>query len=172
MKRISAVVRVIVVTLAVLGGKVATPLAPPATAASISLTDLKTRALYYQRINDLPNRQATVDSISRPRRRASCDGFSPAGTRPTPARRSTPRCRPICRPRAVFVVLGSALKSTGAISAKIVRRLGGHEGLGRVSNSAVLVTGGAPKNGFTEGQVMHDWLVAAGIPETRILVEK
>jgi len=176
MKRISAVVRVIVVTLAVLGGTVATPLAPPATAASISLTDLKTRALYYQRINDLPNRQATVDSITAasPWQGQLWTEFLArwdAANANTQINTEVPADLPA--EGHVFVVLGSALKSTGAISAKIVRRLEvAMKALAAYPNSAVLVTGGAPKNGFTEGQVMHDWLVAAGIPETRILVEK
>jgi hypothetical protein len=35
----------------------------------------------------------------------------------------------------------------------------------------VLVSGGAPKSGVTEGEAMHDWLVDNGVPEERITTE-
>lgn len=38
-------------------------------------------------------------------------------------------------------------------------------------NSYILVTGGVKKNGWTEGDRMHDWLVEHGVADNRILVE-
>lgn len=175
MKQFSAVVRVIVVALAVLAGTLAPAVASPAQAATVSLTELKTRALYYQRVNDLANRQASVDSITAasPWQGQLWTEFLArwdAANRNIKINTEVPADLPA--EGHVFVVLGSALKATGAISAKLERRLQvAMKALAAYPNSSVLVTGGAPKNGFTEGQVMHDWLVAAGVPESRILVE-
>ena len=175
MKQFNATVRVLLVSLALLLGLVA-PATTPAQAATVSVTDLRTRALYYQRVGDLANRQATVDSITAasPWQGQLWTDFLARwdeANRNVKINLKVPADLP--GEGHVFVVLGSALKSTGAISAKIERRLQvAMQALAAYPNSSVLVTGGAPKNGITEGQAMHDWLIAAGIPEGRIMVEK
>ena len=141
----------------------------------MSVTDLRTRALYYQRVGDLANRQATVDSITAasPWQGQLWTDFLARwdeANRNVKINLEVPADLP--GEGHVFVVLGSALKSTGAISAKIERRLQvAMQALAAYPNSSVLVTGGAPKNGITEGQAMHDWLIAAGIPAGQLHYE-
>jgi uncharacterized SAM-binding protein YcdF (DUF218 family) len=72
----------------------------------------------------------------------------------------------------VFVVLGASLSSTGTVTTQLKNRLAvALTALAAYPNSKVLVTGGAPKNGHTEGEVMRDWLIANGIAADRILAE-
>lgn len=71
-----------------------------------------------------------------------------------------------------FIVLGFALKSDGTMEDELVGRLQvALNSAKKYPNSYVLVTGGVEKNGWTEGDRMHDWLVANGLPEERIIVE-
>lgn len=72
-----------------------------------------------------------------------------------------------------FIVLGFALKSDGTMEDELIGRLEvAKASAEKYPESYVLVTGGVEKNGWTEGQRMHDWLVANGIAEERIIVEK
>lgn len=72
----------------------------------------------------------------------------------------------------VFVVLGFALKSDGEMEDELVGRLEvALNSAEKYPNSFVLVTGGVEKNGWTEGDRMHDWLVEHGLSEDRIIVE-
>jgi DUF218 domain/FIVAR domain len=71
-----------------------------------------------------------------------------------------------------FIVLGFALKPDGTMEDELVGRLQvALNSAKKYPNSYVLVTGGVMKNGWTEGDRMHDWLVANGLPEERIIVE-
>lgn len=71
-----------------------------------------------------------------------------------------------------FVVLGFALKSDGTMQSELVGRLEtALASAQKYPNSYILVTGGVKKNGWTEGDRMHDWLVEHGVADNRILVE-
>lgn len=71
-----------------------------------------------------------------------------------------------------FVVLGFALKSDGTMQPELIGRLQtALASAKKYPNSYILVTGGVKKNGWTEGDRMHDWLVENGVDNDRILVE-
>lgn len=71
-----------------------------------------------------------------------------------------------------FVVLGFALDSDGKMEDELIGRLEvALSSAEKYPNSYVLVTGGVEKNGWTEGDRMHDWLVDHGLSEDRIIVE-
>ena len=73
----------------------------------------------------------------------------------------------------VFVVLGSALKADGSMTAKFARRLDlAVAALQLNPESKVLVTGGAPRGGITEAEAGRNYLAAKGIDPARILVEE
>ncbi|TQS71143.1 YdcF family protein [Ornithinibacillus gellani] len=72
----------------------------------------------------------------------------------------------------VFVVLGFALKDNGEMEDELIGRLEvALRSAEKYPNSYVLVTGGVEKNGWTEGDRMHDWLIENGLSEDRIIVE-
>lgn len=72
----------------------------------------------------------------------------------------------------VFVVLGFALNNDGTMRDELIGRLEvALRSAEKYPNSYVLVTGGVEKNGWTEGDRMHDWLVEHGLSEDRIIVE-
>lgn len=71
-----------------------------------------------------------------------------------------------------FIVLGFALNSDGTMKPELVGRLEtALASAKKYPNSYILVTGGVKKNGWTEGDRMHDWLIEQGLPESRIIVE-
>ncbi|MDF9824175.1 hypothetical protein M2475_000525 [Breznakia sp. PF5-3] len=72
-----------------------------------------------------------------------------------------------------FVVLGFALNNdTGQMEPELIGRLEVAKASAlKYPNSYILVTGGVEKHGNTEGDLMHDWLVAEGIDDNRIIVE-
>lgn len=71
-----------------------------------------------------------------------------------------------------FVVLGYALNPDGTMTDELVGRLQtALDAAKKYPNSYVLVTGGAEKNGWTEGIRMRDWLLAHGLQENRLIVE-
>lgn len=74
--------------------------------------------------------------------------------------------------RHAFVVLGSALTSSGRPSAKFEARLQlAYDALTACPTAKVLITGGAPKAGITEAARGRAWLTAVGIDPARILIE-
>lgn len=71
-----------------------------------------------------------------------------------------------------FVVLGFALTSNGEMKDELIGRLEvALKSAEKYPDSYILVTGGVEKNGWTEGDRMHDWLVEHGVSEERIIVE-
>ena len=71
-----------------------------------------------------------------------------------------------------FIVLGFALNSDGTMTDELIGRLEvALNSAKKYPYSYVLVTGGVKKNGWTEGDRMHDWLLDHGLPEERIIVE-
>ncbi|HLS09510.1 YdcF family protein [Lentibacillus sp.] len=72
----------------------------------------------------------------------------------------------------VFVVLGFALDNNGEMKDELIGRLEvALNSANKYPDAYVLVTGGVEKNGWTEGDRMHDWLVDHGLSEDRIIVE-
>lgn len=73
----------------------------------------------------------------------------------------------------VFIVLGFALNNDGTMTDELIGRLEvAKASADKYPESYVLVTGGVEKNGWTEGERMHDWLVENGVSTERIIVEQ
>lgn len=149
--------------------------APRAEAVTPPATDARARAIYFHMAGDKAQRQWTLESMTAASAwrgavwRDFLASWDQANTS-FKANLSIPEGLP--QKGHVFVVLGSALTSSGGITAKLERRLKiALTALAKYPNSKVLVTGGAPRNGKTEAQVMFNWLVARGIARARILVE-
>src|SRR5699024_5553416 len=71
-----------------------------------------------------------------------------------------------------FVVLGYALSEEGEMEETLLERLKiAKEAAEAYPDSKIIVTGGVPKQGITEADVMFDWLVENGIDEERIVKE-
>lgn len=150
--------------------------ATPADAATLSQADLRAQVLYFNRVNNLSSRTATVAALQA---NSALEGrlWTKFLTKWDAANANhntrTKLATNLPSKGHVFVVLGSALKADGTISARLVKRMElALAALKTYPKSDILVTGGAPKNGKTEGRVMYDWLLAKGIPASRILVEE
>ncbi|MFC4127247.1 YdcF family protein [Nocardia rhizosphaerae] len=75
-------------------------------------------------------------------------------------------------PETAIVVLGYGLLPDGTMRAELGNRL--HAALIQAfmsPSSPVIVTGGNPRNGITEAQVMAEWLRLRGVPAHRIFTE-
>src|SRR5699024_4377841 len=71
-----------------------------------------------------------------------------------------------------FIILGYALSDEGEMEDTLLERLKvAEEAAEAYPESKIIVTGGVPKNGVTEADVMYDWLIEQGIDETRIIKE-
>ncbi len=160
--------------LAFTGGVVVEPVSHAAEAASVA--SLKARAIYFQQARDTDERDLAVSAMaaSSTWEAGLWAGFVESWSSINNYMKMNATV-PSDLPKKghVFVVLGSALKKSGKISTKFERRLKvALKALAKYPKSMVLVTGGAPKNGHTEGEVGYKWLVANGIAKSRILVEK
>ncbi|GAB2536386.1 ElyC/SanA/YdcF family protein [Gracilibacillus alcaliphilus] len=72
-----------------------------------------------------------------------------------------------------FVLLGYALSDDGEMEDTLLKRLEvAKEAAEAYPNSKIIVSGGVPKQGITEADVMFDWLVENGIEEERIIKEE
>jgi vancomycin permeability regulator SanA len=72
----------------------------------------------------------------------------------------------------VAVILGNKVNEDGTLSDRLKSRLDCGLGLfktGRVKK--IIVSGGLGKEGFNEGDKMHDYLIANGIPDSAISVD-
>ncbi|MFE1592120.1 YdcF family protein [Nocardia sp. NPDC058705] len=84
----------------------------------------------------------------------------------------TPNLPGIYGPDTAVVVLGYGLTPEGTMREELVRRL--RAGLAQAvfaPLSPIIVTGGNPQAGLSEADAMADWLLAAGIDESRIIRE-
>lgn len=150
-------------------------LLPPRADALASLPDLKARAIYFLKAGDEVQRDLAVTSLT------STSTFEGKlwgqflGTWASINNRMTMnKTVPAGLPAKghVFVVLGSALTSSGGLTAKLERRLKlALAALKAYPNSDVLVSGGAPRNGRTEAQGMRTWLIDHGVASSRIVIE-
>lgn len=72
-----------------------------------------------------------------------------------------------------FVVLGSYLPKDGSLSTKYLRRLKlAKAAYETYPNSYILVSGGKPQSGITEGEAGLKWLVDNGVPADRVITEE
>lgn len=176
MIRLSSGKRILATLIAVLlplaGASVLVP--APATAAS-KATDLRPQVIYYQRTAQTAYRDATIASMEttsafQNELWAGFVSYWDAANKGVKINTTTPSGLPT--KGHVFVVLGSALSSSGTITAKLERRMKiALSALTAYPNSKVLVSGGAAKNGRTEAAVMRTWLISKGVSSSRILVE-
>ncbi len=177
--RQSATVRSLIATLlsAALAGMIALsgPVAPASAATSTDTTSLRAKAIYLQGKGDFDGRDAAVAALTK---QSSWQGKVwrdfvedwadvTAGMKMNTA---VPSGLPT--KNHVFILLGSALTSSGKASTKLERRLKlAAKALKAYPNSKILVSGGAPKNGKTEAAVMKSWLLANGVASSRIISE-
>ena len=71
-----------------------------------------------------------------------------------------------------IVILGYGLQPDGRMRPELIQRLeAGYVQAVLAPAAPVIVTGGNPHHGVTEAQAMAEWLVAHGIPRTRIHTE-
>lgn len=76
-------------------------------------------------------------------------------------------------PADVAVVLGSKVMPDGTPSPRLKARLDRGIELYRDNRVAfVLVSGGTGKEGFSEGLVMRDYVVAQGVPQDRVIMDE
>jgi uncharacterized SAM-binding protein YcdF (DUF218 family) len=171
-----ALVATLVVTafLAVTGGVVAD--APSHAAGTASIASLKARAIYFQQARKTTERDLAVSSMAATSAWeaklwtgfiASWSSINNSMTMNTAVPDGLPA------KGHVFVVLGSALTSSGTMSTKFERRLKlVVKALQKYPAAKVLVSGGAARNGVTEAEAGRKWLLAKDIDESRIVVEK
>lgn len=153
------------------------PLSAPvqADAASASLTDVKTRLVYFTKAARTTDRALALNALAA---QSAIDAklwtaFLTSWDAATTSQ-SLNYTPPAGLPGSghTFVVLGGSLNADGTLKAQTINRLTvAMTALAAYPNSAVLVTGGNAKSGVTEAQAMHDWLIANGIPEERITTE-
>lgn len=148
---------------------------PPASALSVSTSDLRARAIYFQKTGNTAQRALVLSSMAT---KSAWQGelwtnflaYWDTANKGLKINTKTPDGLPAAG--HVFVVLGSALSKSGKLTVKGERRLKvAVAALAKYPNSKVLVSGGAKRNGHTEAQVMQAWLVARDVDPTRILVE-
>ncbi|PWK65892.1 YdcF family protein [Aminobacter sp. AP02] len=79
---------------------------------------------------------------------------------------------PVVPGNVMVVTLGYALADDGTAEQPLLDRLGVALKVAEANPSArIMVTGGVPKSGVTEGDVMTKWLVEKGVDRDRILIE-
>lgn len=149
---------------------------PPAQAVEAATNQqLLARAIYYQQAGAVAQRDLAVKSMATSSARqaelwssfmSTWSSINNSMTMNT----SVPSGLP--QRGHVFVVLGSGLKLSGAMSPKFERRLRlAVRALAAYPTSQVLVTGGSPKAGKTEAAVGYAWLRSHGVAASRILLE-
>ncbi len=150
--------------------------APSRAAEPASATTLKAQAIYFQQKAKTADRDLAISSLatfSAWEGRLWSDFVTTWATINASMKMNPTVPDGLPAKGHVFVVLGSALKKSGAMSTKFERRLKlVVKALKKYPKAIVLVSGGAAKNGRTEAGVGYTWLRARGIAKSRILVEK
>ncbi|CAM3667556.1 YdcF family protein [Smaragdicoccus niigatensis] len=133
---------------------------------------LALQAIWSEQLDDTGTRDAAlsrlaqVDSAKAQTARNVIDGVNFAAaivpsTQPVPADSSM-----------AIVILGFGLLDDGSMRPELVSRLStGLLQANTVPDIPIVVTGGNPKRGISEGAAMQKWLLDQGVPESRILVE-
>lgn len=79
---------------------------------------------------------------------------------------------PVLQNHSMVVILGYALAEDGSMRQPLLQRLEvGLEAAKKNPDAYVMVTGGQPQSGVTEGDMMMRWLVDHGISRDRIIIE-
>jgi len=177
--RQSATVRGLIATLLslALAGMVVLvgPTASATAATSTSTAQLQTRAIYFQGKGDTSGRDAAIAALTQQsawQGKAWRDFVEDWSEITAGMKMNTAVPSGLPTKNHVFVVLGSALTSSGGVSTKLERRLKlALKALQAYPNSKILVSGGAPRNGKTEAAVMQAWLLDKGVAKSRIITE-
>jgi|GEM_PF-1288423 Uncharacterized conserved protein len=177
--RQSATARGLIATLlsAALAGMIALsgPAVSATAASGVSTTELRTRAIYFQGEGNTSGRDAAVAALTAQSawQGKAWQGFMTDWSTVTAGMKmNTAVPSGLPTKNHVFIVLGSALTSSGGVSSKLERRLKlALQAVQAYPNSKVLVSGGAPRNGKTEASVMQTWLLAKGVAKSRIITE-
>jgi uncharacterized SAM-binding protein YcdF (DUF218 family) len=149
--------------------------APAAPLGGLSDDALHSRLLYLQRTSRTTDRALALNQLAErsPFEAALWTRFLTTWDTATSSQvlnYSTPKGLPTSG--HVFVVLGASLSSTGKVTTQLTNRLKvALKALAAYPKSKVIVSGGAPKNGHTEGEVMRAWLIDNGIASNRIFAE-
>lgn len=166
---------VLVMLLALSAGVATLPPAQAATAPSVSAATLRAQAIYFQKTGSTSRRDLAVTSLAAD---SALSGqvwtdflaYWDLANKGLKIYTTTPKDLPT--DNHAFVVLGSALSSSGELTSKGTRRLKlAVTALGEYPKSRVIVSGGASRNGHTEASEMYAWLVAKGIDKDRIIRE-
>lgn len=177
--RQSATARSLIATLvsAALAGTIALvgPAMPASAAAAPSITQLRTKIIYLQGKGDSDARDAAVGGLIEQSawQGKAWQGFVTEWSKVTAGMKmNTAVPSGLPTKNHVFVVLGSALTSSGNVSTKLERRLKlALKALQAYPNAKVVVSGGAPRNGVTEAAAMQAWLLDKGVAKDRIIAE-
>lgn len=133
---------------------------------------LALQAIWSEQLDDAGTRDAAlgrlaqVDPAKERSARNVIDGVNFAAaivpsTQPVPADSSM-----------AIVILGFGLLDDGSMRPELVSRLSaGLLQANTVPGVPIVVTGGNPKRGISEGAAMQKWLLDQGVPESRIVVE-
>ena len=159
--------------LSLVGAVAGSPVARAATGTAAA--DLRVQALHFQKTGNTTQRALALSSLTAAsawQGQLWTDFMTSWDTANKGLKIYTATPDGIPAKGHVFVVLGSALTSSGQATTIVVRRLKvALAALAKYPTSTVLLSGGAPKSGRTEAKVMRDWLVAKGVDPARILLE-
>ncbi|GAA2521239.1 ElyC/SanA/YdcF family protein [Rarobacter incanus] len=170
---------------ALLPGVISAPVSSAASAATIAQTEAK--IVEFQRIgllDDVEDQLAELKKLDPAEGKAYADAthiwndslsnFTVQGSTDATNQAGIPDGLPN-DPSHVFVVLGHVLNKDGTPQQQLLDRVAvAKTAAAKYPLARIMVTGGYGASGqtiTTEGEVMHDLLVASGIPESRIIVE-
>ena len=75
-------------------------------------------------------------------------------------------------PKHTIVTLGYALADDGSMRPTLIKRLDQTLAMAKLNpRSTIIVSGGVPKQGVTEGHLMKEWLVEKGINSSRVFID-
>jgi tetratricopeptide (TPR) repeat protein len=78
----------------------------------------------------------------------------------------------VALPNHTIVTLGYALADDGTMQPTLIKRLEQTLAMAKLNpNATLIVSGGVPKQGVTEGHLMKEWLVKKGIDSSRIFID-
>lgn len=174
----------VALAMMLLSGLAVAPLSHSAVVPSASISQAKARAVEFQRVGLLGDVQEQLAQISafNPAEGAafaagtdfwnsSLSSFQITGDADPTKASGIPDGLPNLRSH-VFVVLGHVLNNDGTPSQQLINRVQvAKAAADKYPNSRIMVTGGQPRNGNTEGQVMQGLLRDLGVDDSRIIVE-
>lgn len=149
--------------------------APARAVEPVTTAELKARAIHYLATSQSAEQSVMVGTLTA---RSSFEGRLWAGFLTTWARINTSMAMNPTVPTGlptkghVFIVLGSGLTKSGAVSARFERRLRlAAKAAKAYPGATVLISGGASRHGRTEADVGSRWLRDAGVKASRLIRE-